>query len=78
MGTAAASEGAVVVDDAVLRGWHLPQPDAEGDKDERGRVLVIAGSREMPGALILAANAALNAGAGKLTVATAASVARLV
>ena len=33
--------------------------DADGDKEERGRVLVIAGSREMPGALILAANAAL-------------------
>ncbi len=69
---------AVDVDDGCLRRWPLPQPDAEGDKEERGRVLVIAGSREMPGALILAANAALNAGAGKLTVATAASVARLV
>ena len=68
----------VEVDDGCLRGWPLPQPDADGDKEERGRVLVIAGSREMPGALILAANAALNAGAGKLTVATAASVARLV
>ena len=44
-----------------------PQPDADGDKEQRGRVLVIAGSREMPGALILAANAALNAGAGKPT-----------
>lgn len=69
---------AVTVDDECLRRWPLPQPNAEGDKEERGRVLVIAGSREMPGALILAANAALNAGAGKLTVATAASVARLV
>ena len=69
---------AIAVDDECLRSWPLPQPDAEGDKEERGRVLVIAGSREMPGALILAANAALNAGAGKLTVATAASVARLV
>ena len=68
---------AVEVDDACLRGWPLPQPDVDGDKEERGRLLVIAGSREMPGALILAANAALNAGAGKLTVATAASVARL-
>ena len=48
----------------------------EGDKEERGRVLIIAGSREMPGAVILAAKAALNAGAGKLTVATAASVAQ--
>ena len=77
MGTAADADG-VEVDDACLRGWPLPQPAAAGDKEERGRVLVIAGSREMPGALILAANAALNAGAGKLTVATAASVARLV
>ncbi|MGZ9031822.1 MAG: NAD(P)H-hydrate dehydratase [Burkholderiaceae bacterium] len=68
----------VEVDDPFLRSWPLPQPDAEGDKEERGRVLVIAGSREMPGALILAATAALHAGAGKLTVATAASVARLV
>ncbi len=40
--------------------------------------MIIAGSREMPGAVILAANAALHAGAGKLTVATAASVAKLV
>ncbi|MBA3253388.1 MAG: NAD(P)H-hydrate dehydratase [Burkholderiaceae bacterium] len=78
MRSAATDADAVEVDDACLRGWPLPQPDADGDKEERGRVLVIAGSREMPGALILAANAALNAGAGKLTVATAASVARLV
>ena len=68
----------VEVDDECLRGWPLPQPDADGDKEERGRILVIAGSREMPGAVILAVNAALNAGAGKLTVATLASVARLV
>lgn len=78
MGATAVGADRVEVDDACLRGWPLPQPDAGGDKEERGRVLVIAGSREMPGALILAANAALNAGAGKLAVATAASVARLV
>jgi hydroxyethylthiazole kinase-like uncharacterized protein yjeF len=53
-------------------------PSADGDKEERGRVLVIAGSREMPGAVILAATAALRAGAGKLTIATGASVAQLV
>ena len=76
--SSAVGASAVDVDDECLRRWPLPQPDDEGDKEERGRVLVIAGSREMPGALILAANAALNAGAGKLTVATAASVARLV
>ena len=66
------------VDAQLLRNWPLPQPSADGDKEERGNVLVIAGSREMPGALLLSATAALHAGAGKLTVATATSVARLV
>jgi hydroxyethylthiazole kinase-like uncharacterized protein yjeF len=66
------------LDDALLRRWPLPMPSADGDKDERGRILVIAGSREMPGAVILAASAALRAGAGKLTIATGASVAQLV
>jgi hydroxyethylthiazole kinase-like uncharacterized protein yjeF len=41
-------------------------------------VLILGGSREMPGAVILAAVAALRAGAGKLTVATGNSVAQLV
>jgi hydroxyethylthiazole kinase-like uncharacterized protein yjeF len=68
----------VSVDAAALRGWPLPMPGAEGDKEERGHVLVLGGSREMPGAVILAATAALRAGAGKLTIATGASVAQLV
>lgn len=58
------------IDDALLRGWPLPAPDGGGDKESRGRVLVVAGSREMPGAAILAGEAALRAGAGKLVVAT--------
>jgi len=62
----------------LLRDWPLPMPGAEGDKEERGHVLILGGSREMPGAVILAATAALRAGAGKLTVATGASVAQLV
>ena len=66
---------ALDVDTALLRSWPLPQPDPDGDKETRGRALVIAGSREMPGAALLAATAALRAGAGRLTVATAASVA---
>ena len=66
---------AVKVDDALLRAWPLPAPDAAGDKETRGRTVVIAGSREMPGAAWLAAVAALRAGAGKLVVATARSVA---
>ncbi len=66
------------IDDGLLRAWSLPMPSANGDKEERGRVLVVGGSSEMPGAVILAATAALRAGAGKLTIATGASVAQLV
>lgn len=68
----------ITVDDAALRAWPLPMPSDEGDKEERGHVLILGGSREMPGAVILAATAALRAGAGKLTIATGASVAQLV
>jgi hydroxyethylthiazole kinase-like uncharacterized protein yjeF len=56
----------------------LPQPDEGGDKEERGRVLVVGGASEMPGAVILAATAALRAGAGKLQIATARSIAQIV
>jgi NAD(P)H-hydrate repair Nnr-like enzyme with NAD(P)H-hydrate dehydratase domain len=66
------------VDDALLRRWALPEADVDGDKERRGRVVVVAGSREMPGAAILAARAALRAGAGKLVIATPQSVAPLV
>src|SRR5881398_3354369 len=59
----------------LLRDWPLPQPDAAGDKEARGRVLVIGGSPEMPGAVVLAATAAARAGAGKLQIATCRSVA---
>ena len=68
----------VTVDDALLREWALPMPSDGGDKEERGRLLVIGGSREMPGAIILAATAAMRAGAGKLAIATGKSVAQLV
>jgi hydroxyethylthiazole kinase-like uncharacterized protein yjeF len=66
------------LDAILLRTWPLPLPSGEADKEERGHVLVLGGSREMPGAVILAAVAALRAGAGKLTVATGNSVAQLV
>lgn len=68
----------VTVDDYALRAWPLPMPSADADKEQRGHVLILGGSREMPGAVILAATAALRAGAGKLTIATGASVAQLV
>lgn len=66
------------VDDSLLRSWALPVPSDAADKDERGHVLILGGSREMPGAVILAATAAMRAGAGKLTIATGRSVAQLV
>lgn len=66
------------VDTSLLRSWPLPVPSNDADKEDRGHVLVLGGSREMPGAVILAATAALRAGAGKLTIATGRSVAQLV
>jgi hydroxyethylthiazole kinase-like uncharacterized protein yjeF len=53
-----------------LRDHPLPRPEKEGDKKQRGRVLVIAGSVEMPGAAYLAGVGALRAGAGVLRIAT--------
>ncbi|UXY17040.1 NAD(P)H-hydrate dehydratase [Chitiniphilus purpureus] len=64
-----------LLDEAALHDWPLPQPDASGDKESRGHVLVVGGSVQMPGAVVLAATAALRAGAGKLTVATTAPAA---
>jgi ADP-dependent NAD(P)H-hydrate dehydratase len=69
-----------MVTPALLRDWALPTP-SEG-KESRGHVIVTAGTTRTPGAAVLAAEAALRAGAGKLTVATtrttAATVATLV
>jgi len=66
------------IDSSLLRGWPLPMPSSEGDKETRGHVLILGGSCDMPGAVILAATAAMRAGAGKLTIATGRSVAQLV
>jgi hydroxyethylthiazole kinase-like uncharacterized protein yjeF len=53
----------------------IPQPSGEGGKEERGRVLVVAGSRELIGAAILAGTAVLRVGAGKLQYNVPASIA---
>lgn len=58
--------------------WRLPQPSEDGDKEERGSVLIVGGATAMPGAVILAATGALRAGAGKLQIATCRSIASLV
>ncbi len=59
----------------TLGAFPLPSLDGAGDKEDRGRLLAIAGSRELAGAAILAGIGGLRAGAGKLQVATAASTA---
>ncbi|MEV8131261.1 NAD(P)H-hydrate dehydratase [Pseudarthrobacter oxydans] len=62
-----------LVTPSLLRDWPLPAPGE--DKYSRGSVLVIGGARATPGAALLAGAAALRAGAGKLTLAVAESVA---
>ena len=57
-----------------LRNHPLP-PLRDTDKNEHGRLLICAGSRNVPGSAILAANAAFRAGAGKVQLATAQTVA---
>ncbi|MBV9272234.1 MAG: NAD(P)H-hydrate dehydratase, partial [Candidatus Eremiobacteraeota bacterium] len=58
---------------ALLRGTPLPL-DGRADKDQRGSVLVIGGTRQVPGAAILASVGALRAGAGKLQIGVPESV----
>ena len=69
------SDGVTAVTEALLRAMPLPRHAEGEDKDGRGRVLVIGGSVETPGGALLAGLAALRAGAGKLQVATVASLA---
>ncbi len=51
-----------------IRAW-LPKPRISAHKGNRGRLLIVAGSRGMSGAAILAAKAAVAAGAGLVTLA---------
>ena len=61
---------ATSIDAALLRRWPLPDPSGGDSKEDRGRVLVVGGSRQLVGGVLLAGVAALRAGAGKLQVAT--------
>ncbi len=57
-----------LVTPTLLRRWPLPDPS--GTKDAKGRLVVVGGSLNTPGAVRLAAEAALRVGAGKVQVAT--------
>jgi hydroxyethylthiazole kinase-like uncharacterized protein yjeF len=59
---------------AALKQFPLPAI-VDGDKETKGRILIIAGCRELAGAALLVANAAMRSGAGKLRMATVESVA---
>lgn len=65
----------IVVTPNVLAEMPLPGLEGETDKDARGRVLIVAGGRENPGAVVLAGMAAYRAGAGKLQVAAGEAIA---
>ena len=67
--------GPTPVTPELLRSKPLPRHQQGDDKDGRGRVLVVAGSVEVPGAALLCGIGALRAGAGKLQMATCRSVA---
>ena len=38
------AETGMPVDDALLATWPLPEPSPDGDKEERGRILLVGGS----------------------------------
>lgn len=66
-----AADRLLSVTPATLRAWPLPAPGES--KEERGRLVVVGGTSRTPGAVRLAGEAALRAGAGKLRLATVAS-----
>ena len=63
---------------SLTQGWvagHLPDRPARAHKGDFGRLLVVAGSTEYPGAAMLTGLGAMRAGAGVVRVAVAESVA---
>ncbi|TAM13059.1 MAG: NAD(P)H-hydrate dehydratase [Nevskiaceae bacterium] len=60
---------AQLMDAAALRTW-LPQRRRGAHKGDHGHVLIVGGDHGMAGAVLMAARAALRAGAGLVTVAT--------
>ncbi len=66
---------ATEITENLLRSWPLPRHENGDDKEGRGRIYMVGGSAQIPGAILLAALASLRAGAGQLKIATAGSAA---
>lgn len=64
---------AIPLDSNWLRENPLPPPSPHADKNARGRVFVVGGCAQVPGGLLLTAEAALRAGAGKVRAAVGGS-----
>lgn len=61
---------AIAINPTWLRARPLPVHGEGTDKNNRGHVVAIGGSRSVPGGLLLTGEAALRAGAGKVQLAT--------
>jgi ADP-dependent NAD(P)H-hydrate dehydratase len=59
----------------LLRTMPLPTYSDDADKSSRGKLLIVAGSRRLPGAALLTAKAALRAGCGTVRLAAPESIA---
>lgn len=59
----------------LLRTLPLPQHEEGDNKEGRGQVIVVGGCLAVPGAILLSAEGALRAGAGKVQIATCRSIA---
>lgn len=59
----------------LLKTMPLPNWDDDTSKASRGKLFIIGGSRRLPGAIILAARAALRIGCGTVRVAVPESIA---
>jgi ADP-dependent NAD(P)H-hydrate dehydratase len=68
-------ENLKLIDRSFLRSLPLPPPDPEQGKAGRGKLLLVAGSSNLPGAAILAARPVLRVGCGTVRLATPRSVA---
>jgi hydroxyethylthiazole kinase-like uncharacterized protein yjeF len=64
---------ALLLNSNLLKGA-IPQRQTASNKGQNGSLLIVAGSREMPGAATLVAKAALRSGIGLVTVASISSV----